>query len=76
MLKLWFSFLPSELSTQLFMQMLLTISKLNIYFKDFINSFKRDRERAQGGRAPKGEEGRSLLSKEPDMGLHPRTLGS
>ena len=35
------------------------------------------RERAQAGGAAEGEgEAGSLLSREPDVGLNPRTLGS
>ena len=37
--------------------------------------FVRERERAQADRVAEGEAG-SLRSKEPDVGLNPRTLGS
>ena len=47
------------------------------FFEDFIYLF--DRERAQVGREAGRERGReagSLLSREPDAGLDPGTLGS
>ena len=46
-------------------------------FKDFIYLFDRDRvrKRAQAGGAGEGEAG-FLLSREPDVGLDLRTLGS
>ena len=48
------------------------------FFKDFIYLFVRERERErlskQEEQQAEGEAG-SLLSKEADAGLHPRTLG-
>jgi len=54
---------------------------LIIIFKDFIYLRERenetDTERTQTGGAAEGEgEAGSLLSREPDTGLDPRTLGS
>ena len=50
-----------------------------IFKKDFIYLFYRERERKHKQREKqaegKGEAG-SLLNKEPNMGLNPRTLGS
>ena len=45
-------------------------------FKDFIYLF--DRQRSQVGKEAGRERGEagSLLSREPDVGLNPRTLGS
>ena len=47
------------------------------FFKDFIylSERERERERAQADRVAEREAG-SLWSKEPDVGLDPRTLGS
>jgi len=49
------------------------------FFKDFVYLFDRERETAregtQAGRVGEGEAG-FLQSREPDAGLHPRTLGS
>jgi len=49
---------------------------LSFFLSDFIYLTQRgERERAQAGGEAEGEAG-SLLSKEPDVGLDPRTLGS
>ena len=49
----------------------------HLFFKDFIDLFVTERERAhkQGEWQAEGEAG-SLLSREPDEGLDLRTLGS
>ena len=57
------------------------INKIFFFFKDFIYLFDRERERErahkQAERQAKGEgEEGSPLSREPDVGLDPRTLGS
>ena len=51
--------------------------KNNFFLKDFIYLFDTEREitSRQRGR-PREEEAGSLLSREPDVGLDPRTLGS
>ena len=47
------------------------------FFKDFIYLFDRERGEHKQGAGAKGEgEARSPLSREPDMGLDPRTLRS
>ena len=48
---------------------------INIFFKDFICLSEKEREYMQGEWEAEGETN-SLLSKEPNMGLDPRTLGS
>ena len=59
-----------------FIQEIIAKSKLN-FFKDFIYLSERERDRAQaGGEAEAEGEAGSPLSKEPDAGLDPRTLGS
>ena len=47
------------------------------FFKDFIYVFDRERvsEHEQGRQAEGGGEAGSLLSKEPDVRLNPRTPG-
>ena len=52
-----------------------------MYFLKFLKkiciySFERRKEHKQGGGAEAEEEADSLLSREPDVGLHLRTLGS
>ena len=48
-----------------------------LFLKDFIYLFDRESERAQAGREAVGEgEAGPPLSREPDAGLNPRTLGS
>ena len=57
-----------------------TQGSLFIFFKkDFIYLFEREREResmSREGGAEREGEADSLLSREPDVGLDPRTLGS
>ena len=50
----------------------------HLFFKDFIDLFVTERERAhkQGEWQAEGEEAGSPLSREPDEGLDLRTLGS
>ena len=49
---------------------------LSFFKKDFIYLREREREHKQeGGRDGEGEA-ESLLNRNPDMGLNPRTLGS
>ena len=46
-------------------------------FKDFIHLFQRESEHEPGGGEAEGEGGAdSQLSREPDVGLNPRSLGS
>ena len=55
------------------------INEANSFFSDFFNDFIYlfDRQRSQVGReAGREEEAGSPRSREPDMGLDPRTLGS
>ena len=55
-------------------------SSLSLFFQDFVYLFEkecvREREHKHGGGAEGEEEAGSPLSKEPDVGLDPRTLGS
>ena len=45
-----------------------------LFSKDFICSFDREREKSQKGGTAEGEAG-TPLSREPDVGPHPRTQG-
>ena len=55
-----------------------TLFFLSLLLKDFMYSFERERASISRSRGwGKGEgEADSMLSGEPDAGLHPRTLGS
>jgi len=57
------------------MHILVTIGYALFFFKDFIYLSERWREHKQGEQRAEGEAG-SPPSKEPDVGLDPRTLGS
>ena len=53
----------------------LSLTLVTLFLKDFIYLF--DRQRSQVGReAEREEEAGSPLSREPNAGLDPRTLGS
>ena len=53
------------------------INHFDHYFKDFIHLTEQESEGAQAGGAAEGEgEAGSSLSREPNVGLNPRTLGS
>ena len=52
------------------------MGKVSHFFKkDFMYLFEREKERSQAGGEREGEVD-SLLSREPDAGYDPRTLGS
>ena len=53
---------------------ILDLCPLFIFFKDFI--YLSDREHKQEQQAEGEEEAGSPLSREPDVGIDPRTLGS
>ena len=52
----------------------ITLHYFHLFIKDWL-IWQRENERAQTGGAEEGEAG-FLLSKDPDMGLNPRTLES
>ena len=50
--------------------------KRELGFVGFFEDFERERERERTSRTGTETEAGSMLSREPNMGLNPRTLGS